>query len=166
MKRVKVMVMQFEVYLDSLFLINFMMNLYILLLLNRSFMGVSGGGRMILGAALGAIGFLLLFLIPAGGVLRFGIGAAVGTFMMLHIAFPVKLVRRPAVSDRTGAFFSRKDRRSAVFWRIGAAIVSSVSKYPDGGQLQREVLYRHCDSEGGNREEELSGICRQRKSPL
>ena len=93
MKRVKVMVMQFEVYLDSLFLINFMMNLYILLLLNRSFMGVSGGGRMILGAALGAIGFLLLFLIPAGGVFRFGIGAAVGTFMMLHIAFPVKHVR-------------------------------------------------------------------------
>ncbi|MGN0425634.1 MAG: sigma-E processing peptidase SpoIIGA [Acetatifactor sp.] len=85
--------MQFEVYLDSLFLLNFMMNLYILLLLNRTFMGVSGGGRMILGATLGAVGFLLLFLIPAGGVLRFGIGVVVGTIMMLHIAFPGKLVR-------------------------------------------------------------------------
>lgn len=85
--------MQFEVYLDSLFLINFMMNLYILLLLNRAYLGVSGEGRMILGAIVGSVGFLLLFLIPAGGVLRLGIGVGVGTVMMLHIAFPRKRVR-------------------------------------------------------------------------
>ena len=85
--------MQFVVYLDSLFLINFMMNLFVLQMLNRSFLGVSGGGRILLGAIAGTIGFLLMFLIPAGGPFRLGIGAGVGTILMLVIAFPRKRIR-------------------------------------------------------------------------
>jgi len=85
--------MRYELYVDSLFLMNFGMNLYLLMLVNRSTLYTSGVRRLIFGAATGSIGFLLLFLLPFPGVLRGMIGIGAGTAGMLFAAFPVKSLR-------------------------------------------------------------------------
>mgnify|MGYP002508175974 CR=1 FL=1 len=46
-------------YVDSLFFLNFIMNLYLLILVNRSTFRTATPGRIAAGAALGAAGFLL-----------------------------------------------------------------------------------------------------------
>ena len=59
--------MYYEVYADSLFLLSFTMNLYLLLLLDRSLHHTATGWRLVLGAAAGGAGYVLAFLIPFGG---------------------------------------------------------------------------------------------------
>lgn len=84
--------MRYELYVDSLFLINFVMNLYLLMLVNRSTLRTATPGRLIAGAAFGGGSYLLL-LISGGAVwLRLILGAA-GAFGMLLIAFRVKGLR-------------------------------------------------------------------------
>lgn len=60
--------MHYEVYLDSLFLLNFTMNLYLLLLVNKSLNRTATRIRLLTGAALGGAGYCLMFLIPFGNV--------------------------------------------------------------------------------------------------
>ncbi len=81
--------MRYELYVDSLFLINFVMNLYILMLIDRSTLRTATPGRLLAGASVGAGGYLLLFLIggPVPLKLLLGVSGALG---MLLIAFPVK----------------------------------------------------------------------------
>lgn len=85
--------MRFVVYLDSLFLINFVMNLYVLLILNHIYLGISENIRMILGAIVGTVGFFILFLLPIGGLPGLAIGFGVGEVMMLSVAFSHKRVQ-------------------------------------------------------------------------
>lgn len=85
--------MQYELYADSLFLVNFVMDLYLLLLVNRSSFRTATPGRLLLGAALGGIGGLLPYLLPGAVFLKMGAGIAVGTVGMLLTAFPVKSFR-------------------------------------------------------------------------
>lgn len=56
--------MYYEVYIDSLFLINFTMNLYVLLLTNRKLGCTATRRRLWLGAAIGAAGYCMVVLIP------------------------------------------------------------------------------------------------------
>lgn len=56
--------MYYEVYIDSLFFINFTMNLYVLLLTNRKLGRTATRLRMVLGAAIGAAGYCIALLIP------------------------------------------------------------------------------------------------------
>lgn len=81
--------MYYELYADSLFLVNFVMNLYLLLLVNRSFFRTATRKRLILGAAIGA----LLYFLPFWGFgpwwLRFAAGALLGSAAMIAVAFRV-----------------------------------------------------------------------------
>lgn len=60
--------MYYEVYIDSLFLLNFTMNLYLLLLINKSLNCTATRIRLLAGAFLGGMGYCLMFFLPFGGV--------------------------------------------------------------------------------------------------
>ena len=85
--------MHYELYVDSLFLVNFVMNLYLLLLVNRSTFRTATPGRLLLGASVGGIGGLLPYLIPGAGLVKMGVGILVGTVGMILMAFPVRSFR-------------------------------------------------------------------------
>ncbi len=85
--------MHYEVYVDSLFLVNFVMNLYLLLLVDRSSLGTATPGRLLSGAALGGICCLLPLPFMAPAAVKLALGAVVGTVGMLLVAFPVKSFR-------------------------------------------------------------------------
>jgi len=87
------MQMHYELYIDSLFFLNFMMNLYLLILVDRSTLRSAKAGRMAAGAAVGAVCFLLPFLGSAPAALRFALGVLGGSVGMLCITFPVKSLR-------------------------------------------------------------------------
>ena len=82
--------MHYELYVDSLFLVNFVMNLYLLMLVNHSIQHIAAPLRLIGGAALGAVCFLLPFLVPAPAWLKLGAGILIGTAGMLRVSFPVR----------------------------------------------------------------------------
>ena len=56
--------MQYEIYIDSLFLLDFAMNLYLLLLVNRSLNHTATWKRLLAGAAFGGAGYCLMFFLP------------------------------------------------------------------------------------------------------
>lgn len=85
--------MHYELYVDSLFLVNFIMNLYLLILVDRNTLRMSAPGRLIAGAAVGALAFLLPFLWTAPGVIKLALGISAGTAGMLCVSFPVKSFR-------------------------------------------------------------------------
>lgn len=62
--------MHYEIYIDSLFLLNFTMNLYLLLLVNKSLHRTATRFRLFLGAAFGGIGYCMVFLLPLGIALK------------------------------------------------------------------------------------------------
>ncbi len=59
--------MKIEIYLDTLFFMNLVMNLWILLLLKKRFSLETGGFRILAAAGLGAAAYIGLFLLPAFG---------------------------------------------------------------------------------------------------
>lgn len=85
--------MHYELYVDSLFLINFIMNLYLLALVDRSTLRTATPGRMTAGAAVGAAGFLLPLLLEGPGIWKLALGVLSGTAGMLLIAFRVRGLR-------------------------------------------------------------------------
>lgn len=85
--------MYYELYVDSLFFINFIMNLYLLILVDRSTLRSAASGRLVAGAAVGALTFLLPYLWTAPGILKLTACALIGTVGMLCVAFPVKGLR-------------------------------------------------------------------------
>lgn len=87
------MPMHYELYLDSLFFLNFIMNLYLLMLVDKTAYGMAGRGRLLAGAAVGAACFLVPFLMTAPAAVKLFLGVAAGTAGMLCIAFPVKSLR-------------------------------------------------------------------------
>ena len=85
--------MYYELYVDSLFLVNFVMNLYLLILVNRSTLRTATRGRMVLGACVGALVYLLPFLIGGPAWLKWLLALFVGTGLMVEIAFHPRTVR-------------------------------------------------------------------------
>lgn len=75
--------MYYEIYIDSLFLLNFTLNLYVLLLVNKSLHCAATRGRLIAGAVAGGAGYCLMFLLPFKGVILkiilvgFGLNSAI-----------------------------------------------------------------------------------------
>lgn len=82
--------MYYELYADSLFLVNFVMNLYLLLLVNKSFFRTATRRRLILGAAIGALLYFLPFLGVGPWWLRLAVGALLGSTVMIVVAFRVR----------------------------------------------------------------------------
>lgn len=85
--------MRYELYVDSLFFLNFIMNLYLLFLVDRSTLRVIAGSRLLGGAAVGAVGSVL----PLTGIgpapVRLAAGILLGTAGMLSVAFPIRSLR-------------------------------------------------------------------------
>lgn len=113
--------MYYELYVDSLFFVNFIMNLYLLILVERSIPCFVSSKRLILGAAVGALGFLLP--LPAGGpaALKLGAGIVLGTAGMLCTAFPVRSMRM---------FLKLLERLAVYSFGMGGAMLFLVRKLP------------------------------------
>lgn len=85
--------MRYELYADSLLLLNFTMNLYLLILVDRSTLRTATRRGILLGAAFGAVCFFLPFLWNVPPVLKWSVSVLGGTAGMLFIAFRVKTLR-------------------------------------------------------------------------
>lgn len=77
----------YEVYIDSLFLLNFTMNLYLLMLVNKSLNRTATRMRLFAGAALGGTGYCLMFLMPFGAVLKVVLAAILVNCGMVFLVF-------------------------------------------------------------------------------
>lgn len=84
--------MYYELYVDSLFLVNFVMNLYLLLLVNRRLFCTATRRRLLLGAAVGAILYFLPFFCPGPIWFKALLGMLPGTIAMILITFRVKSI--------------------------------------------------------------------------
>lgn len=83
----------YDVYLDSLFLLEFIMNVYMLLLVNRSLGCTATQTRILLGAAYGAAVYCLVFLVPFFGIgIKFTAGLVFSFIGMAVIAFRCKRI--------------------------------------------------------------------------
>lgn len=79
--------MVYELYVDSLFLVNAVMNLYLLILVNRSTLRTATRRGMVLGACVGAAVYLAPFLIEMPAWLKWSLALLAGTGLMIGIAF-------------------------------------------------------------------------------
>lgn len=79
--------MYYEVYVDSLFVVNFVMNLYILMLVNGSTLRTATRRRLLLGAGVGAGCYLLPFIISLPAWVKYPAALVGGTGLMIHITF-------------------------------------------------------------------------------
>ncbi len=86
--------MYYEIYIDSLFLLNFTLNLYVLMLTNKSLHCAATRKRLVFGAIAGGVGYCLMFIFPVGGVLLkmglIGVGVNSG---ILYLVFRPKTMR-------------------------------------------------------------------------
>lgn len=85
--------MRYELYADSLFLINFVMNLYVLMLVNRGTHGTATPMRLLAAAAMGGAGYLLLLWLPGTAAVKLLAGIPAGVSGMLLTAFHVRGLR-------------------------------------------------------------------------
>lgn len=81
--------MRYELYVDSLFLINFTMNLYLLMLVDQRMLSTAKPWRLILGAVCGALAYPVLFLLCLPVPVKLFLGAAV-SLGMLPVTFSVR----------------------------------------------------------------------------
>ncbi len=86
----RMMPMHYELYVDSLFLVNFVMDLYLLLLVDRSTLRTATPGRLLAGAAVGGVSGLFPFLLPGPALFKAAAAGLTGTAGMILAAFPVK----------------------------------------------------------------------------
>lgn len=74
-------------------MVNFVMNLYLLLLVDRSLYRTATRRRLILGAGVGALLYFLPFLLPGPVGFKFLLGMCPGSVLMIVIAFRVRSVK-------------------------------------------------------------------------
>lgn len=97
--------MHYELYVDSLFLINFTMNLYLLMLVDHSTLSSAVPWRLLVGALFGAGSYLLLFVIGMALPWKLLLGAA-AALLMLPITFSVRGLRSFLKLTEKMLFFS------------------------------------------------------------
>lgn len=85
--------MVYEVYIDSLFVMNFVMNLYLLLLVRLHFPGTATPGRVFCGAAVGAASYVTVFFLPEWGIVKWVVAWLVGTALMLRCTFGLRGIK-------------------------------------------------------------------------
>ena len=85
--------MHYELYLDSLFLLNFGMNLLLLSLVDHSMGHTATWYRLLSGAGIGASCYLLPFLWKGTATGKIMICFLPGTLLMLYAAFPIRSPR-------------------------------------------------------------------------
>lgn len=82
--------MHYELYLDSLFFLNFGMNLILLILVDHSTCRTATWYRLLFGAGIGAVCYLLPFLWKGTAGFKVLICFLSGTLLMLYVSFPVR----------------------------------------------------------------------------
>lgn len=82
--------MVYELYVDSLFLVNAVMNLYLLMLVNKSTLRTATRGRMVLGACLGAAVYILPFMVELPALIKWPPAFIFGMTLMVSITFRPK----------------------------------------------------------------------------
>ena len=85
--------MYYELYVDSLFLVNFVMNLYLLILVNHSTLRTATRSGMVWGAGAGALVYLLPFLVSGPAWLKWSGALLAGAGLMVGIAFRPRNIR-------------------------------------------------------------------------
>lgn len=79
--------MVYELYVDSLFLVNFVMNLYLLTLVNITLMRTATRMRIVLGAGVGAIVSVAVLVVNLPLILKCPVALFLGTVGMLRVTF-------------------------------------------------------------------------------
>jgi len=85
--------MYYELYVDILFIINFIMNLCLLYLTDRSTGRTATRRGILAGGAVGALCFLIPFFCRGQIVLRVALGTAAGVTAMIFLTFKVRNVK-------------------------------------------------------------------------
>ncbi len=113
--------MYYELYIDSLFLVNFVMNLYLLLLVNRSAFCTATRLRLVLGAGVGAILYLMPFLWSGAGGMKLVVGLVIGTVGMLFSTFRIRSL---------GAFFRLLEKLLLYSFLMGGILLFLIRRVP------------------------------------
>ena len=114
--------MQYTLYFDSLFLVNFVMNFYLLFLVDRSTFRTATPVRLLLGALTGGLGGMIPFVLPGPGLLKIALGGFAGTVGMVHITFPVRSLRM---------FLKLTERLILYTFCMGGAMLFLIRAVPD-----------------------------------
>lgn len=109
--------MYIELYVDSLLLVNFVMNLYLLLLVNHSTYNTAGPGRLLFGAAVGAVVWLMPFLDWGPAPFRVIFSVLVGTWLMTCIVFRAKNLKAMLRILEKLLWFSFVMGGGVLFWK-------------------------------------------------
>ncbi len=113
--------MYYELYVDSLLLVNLCMNLYLLLLVNQRTYRTATRGRLILGAAAGAVLYFLPFLCVGPVWFRFLTGMLAGMGAMIFVTFRVRSLR---------AFGQIAGRLAAYSFLLGGCLLFLIKSLP------------------------------------
>lgn len=122
--------MYYEIYIDSLFLVNFVMNLYVLLLVNTGVYRTATRLRLMIGAAAGAIMYLLPFFTEGTVWLKMAVSMITGTCLMIFLAFPIHSFK---------AFFKIAERMLCVSFLLGGGVLFLVQQVPVIGLHMRGI---------------------------
>lgn len=113
--------MYYELYIDSLFLVNFVMNLYLLALVNHSLLRTATRKRLVFGAAAGAGLYLFPFFLPCPVPLRLAAGFLTGGGAMIGLTFRPKSLK---------AFWKAGERLSVYTFLMGGSLLFLTRLFP------------------------------------
>ena len=114
--------MIYELYIDKLFFLNFMMNFYLLSLTNTSAFRRVPLKKIALGALIGTLGFLVPLCLPWHYVVRIAIGMIMNCIGMLKIVFP----------QTTGKYFFFGCEKLAIYsFIMGGALMFVLKILPE-----------------------------------
>lgn len=111
----------YEVYVDSLFLVNFVMNLLMLELVNLTLMCTATRRRVVAGAAAGAVIYLLPFMLSGPGWLKLFLGLAAGTAVMIEMTFRLRNLK---------AFFKTAEKLLLYSFLVGGILLFIIRCFP------------------------------------
>lgn len=115
--------MHYELYFDSLFLLNFGMNLLLLILVDHSTCHTATWYRLTAGAAIGAVCYLLPFLWKGTALLKLFLCLLPGTGLMLWVAFPIRNMR---------GFWLYFRKQCVYTFLMGGALAAVFRSFPAG----------------------------------
>ncbi len=113
--------MYYEVYIDSVFFLNLVMNFYVLLLTNYSTLRTASWKRIILGAACGALFCIMPFLGNGYIGVKLCVSCILGTIIMIVVAFPIKSLQ---------GFFTILKKMLCYSFLLGGVILFLIRQIP------------------------------------
>lgn len=123
--------MYYEIYIDSLLLVNFVMNLYLLLLVNASAFRTATRLRLVLGAAIGAVAYLIPFLVEGPVGFKMAVGGVLGCILMIFTAFRINSIK---------SFLQILEKLVIFSFLMGGSMVFLLKNVPALGQYATGIL--------------------------